>query len=279
MAHNSYLRSSNFWASGSTLTHDEMAAFDRAQFKSVNGDDGGVYNPIAQIQIGGQGLWATNFSAGGASAGAPAFTVSGSTFTLQNGTSFVAVPGAKYSGPGSAFTITDGQPPVYTPARSFTNRAVPYSLLPALIGSDITASMAGGNLGRAVVEVSGQCYLELSLPPGALITALTVRVQGMGSSAAYVAQTGQGRAALFSYSYSDAANQYTTILDPTSTYATWTVPHDIVLTPGNGGLPPGGLTVDAATHYQLWLAGPLNTGLFLSAVPFITGSLPNLRVV
>lgn len=56
MSHNSYIRSGGTWASGSVLSSTEMAAFDAAQFKGLNADDGGTWSPSSQIILGGAGL-------------------------------------------------------------------------------------------------------------------------------------------------------------------------------------------------------------------------------
>lgn len=54
MAHNSLIRAS--WIALSDLQAAEMQLFDVAQFKSINGDDGGTWAPSARIIIGGSGI-------------------------------------------------------------------------------------------------------------------------------------------------------------------------------------------------------------------------------
>lgn len=59
MAHNTYIRGTGIladWPFGSTIQPAEFLAFDIAQFKSINGDDGGTWSPINPIIIGGGGL-------------------------------------------------------------------------------------------------------------------------------------------------------------------------------------------------------------------------------
>jgi len=57
MAHSSYIRGSlGAWGIASALTPAELWAFDQAQYKAINGDDGGTWAPSAAITIGGSGL-------------------------------------------------------------------------------------------------------------------------------------------------------------------------------------------------------------------------------
>lgn len=58
MAHNVYIRGplAADWPFGSDVDDVEFAAFDAAQFKSINGDDGGTWAPTDPIIIGGAGL-------------------------------------------------------------------------------------------------------------------------------------------------------------------------------------------------------------------------------
>jgi len=55
MAHNSYVRGPT-WASNVPVLHGEFELFDIAQFKSINGDDGGTYAPSSLLTIGGAGM-------------------------------------------------------------------------------------------------------------------------------------------------------------------------------------------------------------------------------
>ena len=54
--HNGYIRTGHIWTVGTTVLDTEWAAFDIAQYKSINGDDGGVWLPTSVIEIGGKGL-------------------------------------------------------------------------------------------------------------------------------------------------------------------------------------------------------------------------------
>lgn len=56
MAHNGYIRAGAIWVTGTTVLGSEWNKFDVAQFKSINGDDGGTWNPATPIVIGGQGI-------------------------------------------------------------------------------------------------------------------------------------------------------------------------------------------------------------------------------
>jgi len=55
-SHNAYIRPSGVWTAGVPVLHGEFAAFDLAQFQSINGDLGGTWAPSSIITIGGAGL-------------------------------------------------------------------------------------------------------------------------------------------------------------------------------------------------------------------------------
>jgi hypothetical protein len=57
MAHNTRTRANlAAWATGTAVTSAEFDKLDEQAFKSINGDDGGQWNPTSPINIGGQGL-------------------------------------------------------------------------------------------------------------------------------------------------------------------------------------------------------------------------------
>jgi hypothetical protein len=57
MSHNTRIRANlAAWAIGTTLTPAELDALDQLVFESINGDDGGQWNPSTPIGIGGAGL-------------------------------------------------------------------------------------------------------------------------------------------------------------------------------------------------------------------------------
>jgi hypothetical protein len=57
MPHNTRIRPDlAAWSPGSAVLPEEFYALDEAQFRSINGDDGGVWIPNAKIIIGGAGL-------------------------------------------------------------------------------------------------------------------------------------------------------------------------------------------------------------------------------
>jgi hypothetical protein len=57
MAHNNRTRVNlAAWAAGTALTPAEIDDLDQKTFESINGDDGGTWNPSSVIEIGGQGL-------------------------------------------------------------------------------------------------------------------------------------------------------------------------------------------------------------------------------
>ncbi len=56
MAHNTRIRALGLWTLDSPVTPAEFEAFDLAQFEQINGDQGGVWAPASQIEIGGAGL-------------------------------------------------------------------------------------------------------------------------------------------------------------------------------------------------------------------------------
>ena len=59
MAHHGYIRgSAAAWIPGPVLS-TELWAFDQAQYRAINGDEGGTWAPSAQIIIGGSGLYVT----------------------------------------------------------------------------------------------------------------------------------------------------------------------------------------------------------------------------
>lgn len=74
MSHGAFIRASGVYAANSVFTHTEMAAFDLAQYKAVNGDEGGIWAPSTSIRIGGSGL-----AVSGSFAASGAFTASGAT--------------------------------------------------------------------------------------------------------------------------------------------------------------------------------------------------------
>jgi hypothetical protein len=57
MAHNTRIRADvAAWGVGTVVTPDEFDTLDRGQYTAINGDDGGVWSPVAYIGIGGQGV-------------------------------------------------------------------------------------------------------------------------------------------------------------------------------------------------------------------------------
>lgn len=58
MAHNTRVRAdlAAWSAAGVAVTPGEFYALDSNAFKSINGDDGGTWSPLAAIEIGGAGL-------------------------------------------------------------------------------------------------------------------------------------------------------------------------------------------------------------------------------
>jgi hypothetical protein len=97
MAHNVRIRAGGTWTNGSTLLATEMASFDTALFKAVNGDDGGTWAPANQIILGGSGLSVT---------GASAF--SNITAATVNGTLTVASGGFLFFAAGATLDMLTG---------------------------------------------------------------------------------------------------------------------------------------------------------------------------
>lgn len=58
--HNDYSRPPNSWNSRSVPGPRDFAIWDTAQFKAVDGDNGGTWNPLTPIVIGGSGVTLTN---------------------------------------------------------------------------------------------------------------------------------------------------------------------------------------------------------------------------
>lgn len=57
MAHNTRIRANTAaWANGSAVTQAEYDTLDQRQFESINGDQGGVWAPATEIEVGGAGL-------------------------------------------------------------------------------------------------------------------------------------------------------------------------------------------------------------------------------
>lgn len=54
--HFTYTRPGGNWANVSTFDYTDAQSFDQKIFKSINGDDGGVWAPAAAIEIGGAGI-------------------------------------------------------------------------------------------------------------------------------------------------------------------------------------------------------------------------------
>ena len=83
MAHNARIRAdiangANPWVLGKPIVQAECQAFDDAQYKSVNGDAGGTWNPSSLITIGGQGVKLTGVAT---VANCTAFTLT--SFTIE----------------------------------------------------------------------------------------------------------------------------------------------------------------------------------------------------
>lgn len=57
MSHNQRIYPDTVYVNGSPIPSVYFQGLDTAQFKSLNGDQGGTWNPAAPIQIGGAGLW------------------------------------------------------------------------------------------------------------------------------------------------------------------------------------------------------------------------------
>jgi hypothetical protein len=65
MAHNAYLGGSlAAWAAATSVTPAMFWALDQAQFRSINGDQGGTWAPSSAITIGGSGLTLTTLLTG-----------------------------------------------------------------------------------------------------------------------------------------------------------------------------------------------------------------------
>lgn len=119
MAHNSLIHAGG-WLPGYVVTTADFVALDTAQFKSINGDDGGTWAPAAVVTIGGAGLTVssqlsvgTTLALGSASVtGSPTIsaapTLTGTwTWTngaiLLNGTSILVASAA-----GTSISVTTG---------------------------------------------------------------------------------------------------------------------------------------------------------------------------
>lgn len=91
MPHNTRIRSTGLWITGSTITQDELERLDQAQYEAINGDAGGTWAPSSLITIGGLGMTvsgpfrgsdiiAATWNAGGTAT----LTGSGATMTFDN---------------------------------------------------------------------------------------------------------------------------------------------------------------------------------------------------
>lgn len=99
MAHNSYIKPGGIWPLLTIVTKEIMELLDAAQFKAINGDDGGTWAPAEVITVGGAGLTVTGpFTASNASITIP----SGKTLTIASGGSFVTASGSTTTLGGAA---------------------------------------------------------------------------------------------------------------------------------------------------------------------------------
>lgn len=128
MAHNAYVGGSLAgWALGTGVSAAKFWEIDQAQFKAINGDDGGVWAPTGTITIGGKGLKLTttltavtatlsgkiNASGGAAVTGTSEFGTPGGgdafyVYAPATFTSTVDITGGTFHTHGSAVTFYGG---------------------------------------------------------------------------------------------------------------------------------------------------------------------------
>lgn len=110
MAHNSRIRTAGLWTLNSVLTPAEMESFDLAQFQAVNGDAGGVWAPLTEIEIAGAGFKINNAPftvlTSAVSFTGPSFTVANDTVTFSGSGNFSANVGGAVSISGTTVTVT-----------------------------------------------------------------------------------------------------------------------------------------------------------------------------
>ena len=115
MAHFALIRADvGAWAVATVVDPAEFWALDEGRFKSINGDDGGTWNPAAFVSIGGAGVQLTgvNHSITGAITvgnGAQLILAGGSTIQVQSGAEVQHILGGAsrwYGGSAAIFEAT-----------------------------------------------------------------------------------------------------------------------------------------------------------------------------
>lgn len=107
MSHNSYVRPLGVWDAFKVVSHDEFAALDLGQFRSINGDDGGTWAPNSPIGIFGAGISMRLVSVSTVTTGAELTFSSGATLELQTD-SIASISSVTSFETGSFTGIRDG---------------------------------------------------------------------------------------------------------------------------------------------------------------------------
>lgn len=255
MAHNSYVRAGAVWNNGSAVTSAEFNLFDVAQFKSINGDDGGTWSPAAIIILGGAGLNVTGPATIGniVSATVPAsglitvqsggiIQVNASGSVVVNGTLTLSTTGALAALSGSSSVWNSGAVFNCTANATFNGTLTLTTTGNVLLGSSSVTRVQEGTPwastsnwipdaaipgGANNVTTGTKIYLPLDLPSGATLTSVTVYATGAAGHAGLPA-------VMPMYSVLEGATDGTTIsyggvVDPSATTAAFQVNHATTL--------------------------------------------------
>lgn len=191
MGHNAFIRAGGVWSGSATVTTAEMAAFDLAQFQSVNGDLGGSWAPSSVITIGGSGLDVTGaFTAAdctGITLASGLIDVqSGAEIRLDNGATFLALSGAtvQYACPveitSSGSFILDGSVyPTFATPRTINRRGLRLRSQ-TTAGSNNTGGTWGASLDAW--EAAGEMSGASPGGPVLVVTKLLTPVAGIGGN-------------------------------------------------------------------------------------------------
>jgi len=227
LAHNSYIRAGAVWANASPVTSAEFNLFDVAQFKSINGDDGGSWSPASAIVLGGSGLNVTgdsvltkitgSFVTGALTVSTGSLVVNDNAVVTINGDMTLGATGTVVYLSGSTSTWNSGAVFACAANATFTGTLTLNTTSNIVLGSASVDRLqqgtpyanqtnwlpqTGSSSGTWTNQVVGTAIeLPLDLPDGSTLTSVSVYVTAASGHAAlpavmpafqlrYVARTG-----------------------------------------------------------------------------------------